>query len=82
MASLPEGKSWGLCLAQLCAKYRLVSAMLSPYHLVLKIEEAASLKLRGSLKTCHMQQSSVVTITPMQGCFPLLSSLASQDSGG
>ena len=32
MASLPEGKSRGLCLAQLCAKYGLVSAMLSPYH--------------------------------------------------
>ena len=32
VASLPEGKSQGLCLVQLCAKYRLVSAMLSPYH--------------------------------------------------
>ena len=32
VASLPEGKSRGLCLVQLCAKYRLVSATLSPYH--------------------------------------------------
>ena len=32
MASLPEGKSQGLCLAQLCAKYCLVTAALSPYH--------------------------------------------------
>ena len=28
MASLPKGKTWGLCLTQLCAKYRLVSATL------------------------------------------------------
>ena len=26
VVSLPEGKSRGLCLVQLCAKYRLVSA--------------------------------------------------------
>ena len=32
VASLPEGKSQGLCLVQLCAEYRLVSATLSPYH--------------------------------------------------
>ena len=32
VASLPEGKSRALCLVQLCAKYRLVSATLSPYH--------------------------------------------------
>ena len=41
VASLPEGKSWGgggggggvrVCLVQLCAKYRLVSAALSSYH--------------------------------------------------
>ena len=32
VASLPEGKSRGLCLVQLCAKYRLVNAKLSPYH--------------------------------------------------
>ena len=31
VASHPEGKSRGLCLVQLCAKYRLVSATLSPY---------------------------------------------------
>ena len=28
VASLPEGKSRGLCLVQLCAKYRLVNATL------------------------------------------------------
>ena len=43
VASLPEGKSWGLCLVQLWAKYKLVSA--SPYHCCLKIEEADSHKL-------------------------------------
>ena len=32
MASLLEGKSRGLCLVRLCAKYRLLSATLSPYH--------------------------------------------------
>ena len=32
MASLLEGKSRGLCLVQLCAKCRLVSAISSPYH--------------------------------------------------
>jgi len=32
VASLPEGKSRGLCLALLCAKYRLVSATLIPYY--------------------------------------------------
>ena len=32
VASLQEGKSRGLCLVQLCAKYRLVSTTLSPYH--------------------------------------------------
>ena len=35
--SLPESKSWGLCLAQLCAKYR---ATLSPYPSVLKGKES------------------------------------------
>ena len=29
MASLPEGKSQCLCLVELCAKYRLVSAIKS-----------------------------------------------------
>ena len=29
VASLPEGKSRALCLAQLCTKYRLVSATLT-----------------------------------------------------
>ena len=32
VASFLEGKIWGLCLVQLCAKCRLVSAMLSPYR--------------------------------------------------
>ena len=32
VASLPEGKSWGLWLAQLCVNCRLLNAMLSPYH--------------------------------------------------
>ena len=32
VASLPEGKSQGLCLVQLCVKYRLVSATSNPYH--------------------------------------------------
>ena len=32
VTSLSEGKSQGLCLVQLCAKYRLVSATSSPYH--------------------------------------------------
>ena len=32
VASLPEGKGRGLCFVQLCAKYRLVSTTLSPYH--------------------------------------------------
>ena len=34
--SLPEGKSRGLCLVQLCAKYRLVSATSSLLPLVPK----------------------------------------------
>ena len=52
MGSLPEGKCWGLCLTQLCAKYRLVSATRSPYHLCSKIKEAASLKVKGLLYSC------------------------------
>ena len=52
VASLPEGKSQGLCLAQLCTIYRLLSATLSPYHCCLKTEEAASLKMKGSLYSC------------------------------
>ena len=32
VALLPEGKSLGPRLMQLCAKYRLVSATLSLYH--------------------------------------------------
>ena len=36
VVSLPEGKSRGLCLVQLCAKYRLVSAKSSLLPLVLK----------------------------------------------
>ena len=36
VASLPEGKSRGLCLAHLCAKYRLVSAYVESLPLVLK----------------------------------------------
>ena len=34
VASLPEGKSRGLCLVQLSAKHRLVSATSSPYHYI------------------------------------------------
>ena len=49
MASLLEGKSRGL---QLCVKYGLVSATLSPCHSCLKIKEAASLKVKGSLYSC------------------------------
>ena len=52
MASLPEGKSRCLCLAQLCTNYRLVSATLSPYHCCLEIEEADSYKVKGSLYSC------------------------------
>ena len=52
VASLPEGNSRGLCLAQLCTKYRLVSAALSPYYCCLKIEAAASLKVKDSLYSC------------------------------
>ena len=53
MASLPEGKSQGLSLVQLCAKYRLVSTI----HRVLtisadKIKEAASFKVNGQLYSC------------------------------
>ena len=58
MASLNlEGKSWCLCLAQLCANYRLVSATLSPYHCCLKIEEADSHKVKGSLYSCLLVAS-------------------------
>ena len=32
--------------------YRLVSATLSPYHCCLKIEEAVSHKVKGSLYSC------------------------------
>ena len=32
VVSLPEGKSRGPCLVQLCAKHRLVSATSSSYH--------------------------------------------------
>ena len=39
----------GLCLVQLCAKCRLISAALSPYHQCRKIKEAASLKVEGPL---------------------------------
>ena len=51
VASLPEGKSWCLCLAQLCTNYRLVSATLTPYHCCLKIE-ADSHKVKGLLYRC------------------------------
>ena len=52
VASLPEGKSQHLCLVKLCTKYRLVSATLSHYYCCLKIEEAASHKVKGSLYSC------------------------------
>ena len=52
VASLPEGKSRGLGLVQLCAKYRLVNTTSSPYHLYRKINEAASLKVKGPLYNC------------------------------
>ena len=44
---LAEGKSWGVCLVQLCVKYRLVSATLSPYHQCQKTKEAVSLEVKG-----------------------------------
>jgi len=52
MALLLEGKSRHLCLAQLCTKYRLVNALLSPYYCCLKTEEAASHKVKCSLYSC------------------------------
>ena len=52
VASLAEGKSWCLCLAAVYKLYRLVSATLSRYHCCLKIEEAASHKVKGSLYSC------------------------------
>ena len=52
VASLPEGNSRRLCLAKLCTKYRLVNATLSPYYCCLKIEEAASHEVKGSLYSC------------------------------
>ena len=46
----------GLCLAQLCAKYRLVSATLTPYHWYWKINKIASHKVKfwykGSSWSC------------------------------
>ena len=57
VVSLPESKSQGLCLVQLCAKYRLVSAASSPYHQCRKIKEAASLKVKGSLYSCLLIES-------------------------
>ena len=42
----------GLCLVQLCAKYRLISATLSPYYQCRKIKEATSLKVKGPLYSC------------------------------
>ena len=47
-----EGQESGRCLAQLCTKYRLVNAALAPYYCCLKIEEAASLKVKDSLYSC------------------------------
>ena len=46
------GKSQGLCLVQLCSRYRLVSATLSSYHQYWIIKEAASLKVNGPLDSC------------------------------
>ena len=54
VASLPEGKSRGLCLVHLCAKYRLVSATLSPYH---QCKKAASLKT-SCLLVAHLLSGS------------------------
>ena len=48
------GQSQGLCLAQLCAKYRLVSATLSPYH---QCKKAASLKT-SCLLVAHLPSGS------------------------
>ena len=49
-----RGKSQGLCLLQLCSRYRLVSATWSPYHQYWIINEAASLNLKvnGPLCSC------------------------------
>ena len=41
---LAEGKSWGVCLVQLCVKYRLVSATLNQCQ---KTKEAVSLEVKG-----------------------------------
>ena len=49
VASLVEGKSWCLCLAAVYKLYRLVSTTVSRYHCCLKIEEAASHKVKGTL---------------------------------
>ena len=46
------GQELGSVFMQLCAKYRLVSAVLSPYHSWLKIKEAASCKVKSSLYSC------------------------------
>ena len=49
VASLPEGKSQGLCLVQLCAKIQASKCYIDSLPLVLKIKEAASLKVKGLL---------------------------------
>ena len=49
MALLPEGKSQGQCLVQLCTKYKLVSATSSPSISAERKKEAASLKVKGPL---------------------------------
>lgn len=49
---LPEGKIRSLHSVQLCVKYRLVSATLSPYHQWLKIKEAPPLEVKGPLFSC------------------------------
>ena len=61
VASLLKGKSQGLCLVQLCAKYRLVNATSSPYR---KIKEAASLKVK-----VHCTAASGLCVCPLEvGC--------------
>ena len=46
------GQSWGVCLVQLCAKYRLEGAISCPYHPYPKIKKAVSLKVKGLLCSC------------------------------
>ena len=67
MASPPEGKSRGVRLVQMCAKYRQGSATSSPYHQYQKIKEAVNFSQSQSKRSHCTATSSLSSCHPAVG---------------